>query len=97
MIRPSQAEAIERQLINLARSGQLTRKLGDDELRSMLEQVGCAGDRTVFLLHSLIRGTFAVVLSYTRYLCWLKNGSYRPRNRNLPNNLPYSPTLEPNR
>ncbi|KAG7575476.1 hypothetical protein FFLO_00295 [Filobasidium floriforme] len=39
MIRPSQAEAIERQLINLARSGQLTRKLGDDELRSMLEQL----------------------------------------------------------
>lgn len=39
MIRPSQAEQIERQLINLARSGQLTRKLGDDELRGMLEQV----------------------------------------------------------
>lgn len=39
MIRPAQAEAIERQLIMLARSGQLNRKLGDDELRSMLEQV----------------------------------------------------------
>jgi hypothetical protein len=39
MIRPSQAEAIERQLINLARTGQITRKLGDEELRSMLEQV----------------------------------------------------------
>ena len=39
MIRPSQAEAIERQLISLARSGQITRKLGDEELRSMLEQV----------------------------------------------------------
>jgi DNA-binding TFAR19-related protein (PDSD5 family) len=39
MIRPSQAEAIERQLISLARSGQIRQKIDDDELRSMLEQV----------------------------------------------------------
>lgn len=97
MIRPSQAEAIERQLINLARSGQLTRKLGDDELRSMLEQVSVAGVLIVFHLHSLIRGTFAVALSYFCYVCWPRNGSYRPRNQNPLNNPPYSPILEPNR
>lgn len=71
MIRPSQAEAIERQLINLARSGQLTRKLGDDELRSMLEQVSVVGVLTVFHLHSLIRGTSPVaLLSLAMYAGW---------------------------
>jgi hypothetical protein len=68
MIRPSQAEAIERQLINLARSGQLTRKLGDDELRSMLEQVSFAGVLLALHVRLLRRGTYAVLSSLLPYM-----------------------------